>query len=418
MLTSDLVRVRRRGETLEVIRLNKAARERAKEMATQYIAIAKSHIGKTRGELDEAMGAIEVHARDRKVGGGLRKLIADRCELEIEEGTDPLELRQEVFTRASAARKALAPGQRFEPGEVLADVARKREVEQAELERLLYVDLRSAHRLLRFESLSASALLELYELGQAQAVLLRAVRMVARVQCSSPGAYRAIFRKLKFLRLLHVIEPITEDAKWAGGYCITIDGPYSLFRSVSKYGLKLAQVLPLLRACDRWAIEAQVRWGKERKELSFATCNDDDHRAGPSDAAPLPDEVAGLLAKFGERHKAEKTSWLARSSSDILELPGVGLCVPDLIFEHSETGVCIYLEVMGFWSRDAVWKRVELVERGLPYQIVFAVSSRLRVSEAGLDADLPSSLYVYKGAMSPKIIEEHLDRLANQKVKR
>jgi hypothetical protein len=70
--------------------------------------------------------------------------------------------------------------------------------------------------------------------------------------------------------------------------------------------------------------------------------------------------------------------------------------------------------VLGFWSRDAVWKRVELVQAGLPQKILFAVSSRLRVSEAVLDDDLPGALYVYKGAMSAAQIEKKLDALAER----
>ena len=431
MLTADLIRVKRRGSTLEIIPLRKAAKESALELARLYLAVTKSHVGKTRGELDEALSAIRVHARDRKVGAGLRKLIFDRCKFEVEDGSDPAELRREVFGRASAARKALEPGQRFDPATVLAEAAREHEIEPAELERLLYVDLRSAHRLLSFDSLSEPSLIELYELGQAQAVLLRAVGVVARVRCQTPGVYRALFRKLKFLRLLHTIEPIEDGAagspasagdsagdsesEWAGGYRITIDGPYSMFKSVTKYGLQLALALPALRACDRWAIEADVRWGKDRKPFLFSATSHDSHVAEKPEPMRLPDEVAALLARFEERHESGKTLWRARPSTDILSLPGAGVCVPDLIFEHGETGVCIYLEVMGFWSRNAVWQRVELVEAGLPQQILFAVSKRLRVSEKALDSDLPGALYVYKGAMNATIIEKRLDEMAGQK---
>jgi predicted nuclease of restriction endonuclease-like RecB superfamily len=89
----------------------------------------------------------------------------------------------------------------------------------------------------------------------------------------------------------------------------------------------------------------------------------------------------------------------------------VGLCVPDLVFTHRDSGARVYLEVLGFWSRDAVWRRVELVERGLPHRILFAVSDRLRVSEAVLGGEAPGALYVYKGVMSARAVEEHLDRL-------
>jgi hypothetical protein len=100
-----------------------------------------------------------------------------------------------------------------------------------------------------------------------------------------------------------------------------------------------------------------------------------------------------------------------RVSDAIIDLPGVGLCVPDLEFEYADTGEVAYLEVLGFWSRDAVWKRVELVERGLTEKILFAVSSRLRVSEAVLDDEQPSALYVYKGSISARSVLGRLEEL-------
>ena len=93
------------------------------------------------------------------------------------------------------------------------------------------------------------------------------------------------------------------------------------------------------------------------------------------------------------------------------------MCAPDLAFEHTGTGECIFLEVMGYWSRAAVWKRVELVQAGLPQRILFAVGQQLRVSEAALDDELPGALYVYKRTMSARAIAERLDALAAVTVK-
>jgi uncharacterized protein len=75
----------------------------------------------------------------------------------------------------------------------------------------------------------------------------------------------------------------------------------------------------------------------------------------------------------------------------------------------------IYLELMGYWSRAAVWRRVELVQAGLGERILFAVSSRLRVSEEVLGGELPGALYVYKGAMSAKVVAERLEMLTQRK---
>ena len=85
------------------------------------------------------------------------------------------------------------------------------------------------------------------------------------------------------------------------------------------------------------------------------------------------------------------------------------MCVPDLVFEHANVAAPVYLEVLGYWSRAAVWKRVELVEQGLAERIVFAASSRLRVSEEVLDDEASAALYVYKGTMSARAIARRLD---------
>jgi predicted nuclease of restriction endonuclease-like RecB superfamily len=253
-----------------------------------------------------------------------------------------------------------------------------------------------------FEPIDAPALVAAYERGQAQAVLLRAVKITVEVKAASVGATRAFFRRLKFLRLLHVITRTEE------GFRVVIDGPFSMFESVTKYGLQLALVLPAVEACDSWKLEADVRWGKEKRPLVFRLAGGTSS-ARPSDP-PMPDEVRALARSF----KSNDLGWRALPSTRILDLPGVGLTVPDLVFERAgDTSVPrIYLEVMGYWSRAAVWQRVELVQAGLADRILFAVSSRLRVSEEVLGADLPSALYVYKGTMNARAIAARLDAMS------
>ena len=79
------------------------------------------------------------------------------------------------------------------------------------------------------------------------------------------------------------------------------------------------------------------------------------------------------------------------------------------------TGEQVLCEVLGFWNRDAVWRRVELVEKGLTTKIVFVVSARLRVSEEVLGDAESAALYVYKGAINPKALQRKLDELAAPK---
>ena len=396
MLTADLVVARRHKGELKVAALDARKRARAAELAAAYLELAREHVGSSREELDEAHAAVEVAAADRRLADGLRKLVEDRCEFDAEPAIDPAALRSEVYLLASAARRE----GRFDRAEVMAEVAGRHQLAPEELDAALYADLRGAHVLRQVAWIDPARLVDEYELAQAQAVLLRAVKVTVDVACASPAAYRALFRKLKFLRLLHRIEE-NED----GGYRIEIDGPFSLFESVTRYGLQLAMALPVLRECEAFALRADVRWGPDRAPLQFRL----DGGAGrPGEEPPPPEEVAGLVAAL----EAIDTPWRAAPARAILELRGVGLCVPDLVFEHQGTGECIYLEVLGFWSREAVWRRVELVEAGLSDRILFAVSERLRVSEQVLGDEQPGALYVYKKVMSARAVLDRVERLA------
>jgi hypothetical protein len=70
--------------------------------------------------------------------------------------------------------------------------------------------------------------------------------------------------------------------------------------------------------------------------------------------------------------------------------------------------------VLGFWSRSAVWKRVEMVEAGLPCPIVFAVSKHLRVSEEVLDSDTPAALYIYARTMNARAVLDRVEAVAGR----
>jgi predicted nuclease of restriction endonuclease-like RecB superfamily len=333
---------------------------------------------------------------------GFAKLLEDRCTFDAPPGPEPEEIRRDVFTRASTMRAALGPGDKLDRALVLSEVARERGTTPELVDCALFADLRGAQVLATFDAIDAPTLVALYERGQAQAVLLRAVKITVDVKAASAGVTRAFFRKLKFLRLLHVITR-TED-----GYRVVIDGPFSMFESVTKYGLQLALVLPALEDCDDWKLEAEIRWGKEKRALVFRLEGGASTEKGRE--PPMSDEAKAIMKSF----RSNELGWKALPSTRILELPGIGLTVPDLVFERARTDGNvdrIYLEVMGYWSRAAVWQRVELVQAGLSERILFAVSSRLRVSEEVLSTELPSALYVYKGTMNARAIAGRLDEM-------
>ncbi len=413
MLTADLAQVRRRGDRLLLKALAPDERIRALALADSYLGLARAHLGRERGPLLEALRAVPVPARDRRLGAGLQKLVLDRCHFDAATELDAPALRADLFTRATARRREVPSGETFDRGALLAEVAAARGLDPPALEQALYADLPEAHRLREVEAGSAAGLLATYEASGVAAVLLRATQVRAQVRNAPPAAFRYLFRKLKFLRLLHRIEALPPDRTGASpGYQVTIDGPFSLFESVSKYGLQLALAYPAIASCGRWSLEADVRWGKERRPLTFAASGQAPATEGP-EPVPLPEEVGALLEELQETLPADGR-WRVGVSQRIVDLPGAGIVVPDLELTDTRSGVAVAVEVLGFWSRDAVWRRVELAERGLPLPIVFVVGKQLRVSEQALPETLPAALYVYSRRIGARALLERIETVAGR----
>lgn len=393
MLTADLVDARRKDGELFLRNLDEQGKAEALAIATALLDEAHALVGQRRGEVEDAWDAATAEAKRPKLAAGLKKLAADACNFEASSEADPSTLRRELFLAAAKARKEGS----FDRAAVIASVG-----EAAHVERTLFSDLKSEHVLQEPPAVTAAALVDAWELGQAQAVLLTAVRVTCEISSSSAGLVRAFFAKLKFHQLLFAAER-TDD-----GWKITIDGPYSMFDAVTKYGLRLALVLGALRPLERWTLTADIRWGKERAPLVFRLTSASE-RTVEQEEPHISDDVQELIKGI----TAQKGPWRAKPANAILDVPGLGVCIPDIALTRKDAKTVIYVEVLGYWSRDAVWKRVELASSGaLGAKVIFAVSSRLRVSAEVLDKEAPASLYVYKGKMSARSIVAHAELLA------
>src|SRR5207249_4409716 len=160
----------------------------------KLVDLFQASVGLSRDDLEAALSAVEVAPREQRLRDGLAKLLDDRASWSAPSELDPERARREVFLRATAARRELVPGARFDRDAVVVEVAAGLGVGTASLERALYADLRGASVLSVAPPVSPAALVDVYERSQAQAVLLRAVRIKVGVRCASPGVARALFR--------------------------------------------------------------------------------------------------------------------------------------------------------------------------------------------------------------------------------
>lgn len=408
MLPPELTRARKREGKLTLSPLSAAERARATELGQQLLDVTRAALGQEREEVEAGWAAVPCSAKERKLLLGLSHLVESRSEFSSPSGVEPERIRRAVFERAASLRASLAPGEKLERGVVLEQVAAELSTTAEALDAALYSDLRSAQRLERCRLTTAAELVAEYELVQVQSVLLRAVRIRAEVRGAPPDAYRELFRKLKFRQLLFRIEPLE-----AGGYRLEIDGPLSLFGATTKYGMELALSLPALLSCGQLRLNAELRWGKRREALSFEQTFPP-LPAGSAESGARTD-VQELLQTL-----AQQSGWKARLSDKFLDLAerGGGVLVPDLeLSRDGRDGArdTVLVELLGFWSRDAVFRRIEAAERGLSDRVLFVVSSRLRVSEELLDGVEAASLYVYKGKINASALIRKAEALFGAK---
>jgi predicted nuclease of restriction endonuclease-like RecB superfamily len=383
MLTGNLVRVKIAKERVVPLFIDRNA-GRWLEAAESLLLLFREGIGMSRGEIEAEIDALfGGGGKATQVYRGLAKVLEDRAEFEVVADVPPDQIREKVFTAAADYRRQMrssgtGPGHRgvFRRDEILSTVAQELNIGTEALATALFADLRDENRLLSFDDMNAQWLIDRYNVGLAQAVLLRSVLVKIEVRNERPARYRQLFRKLKFHRLLYRVEGSMRD-----GYVLQIDGPLSLFSATTKYGLQVALFLPALLHCSDFRLEAELRWGPKREPRSFLLEPRDglvSHQADTGTYAPAE------LKAFVERFRQVAPAWEISECTEVIELGREGVWVPDYRLVHTPTGNDVFLEIVGFWKRSSLERLTRLLPRYGPPRFVLAISDRLKVDEEAL----------------------------------
>jgi predicted nuclease of restriction endonuclease-like RecB superfamily len=252
----------------------------------------------------------------------------------------------------------------------------------------------------KFEDVSAERLLQRYNVGLAQAVLLRCTRVHVTVRGEPPQRYRQLLRQVKFHRLVCEVEKLGPDA-----FTLHLDGPLSLFSATQRYGLQLALFLPAVLLCRHFELRAELRWGAQRKPKVFLLSPADGLVSHYADAGMyLPAELGLFVELFRKRVE----DWELAEETDVLPL-GAGFWVPDFRLTHRASGRVVYLEVLGFWRRASAEQHLTRLREHAPGPFLLAVSDQLHIEDAALD-DLPAGIHRFRNMPLP----DEVARLARE----
>jgi uncharacterized protein len=363
--------------------------------------------GRTRGELDEALRQDEADSVDFRVRRGLAHLLySECCEFSTRSILEPETLRQKVFARSALERPTLEMANVVLEG-LAFDLSTELgvEVSVVDLEQSLYADLRENQNI-AFEPVEARWLLERFNLAQAQGILYRASELVITAFRNDPGEYKRLFKYLKLFGLMHRIQG-DPDA----GYTIILDGPSSLFKPSTRYGVAFAKFLPALLNTTKWSLSAKIiprkEFGTEPDEATFTL---DASTKLKSHYAKGKEFDSILEQGFSERFKKLKSPWRLEREVDIVDLGGT-VMIPDFRLVH-EDGRSVLLEIIGYWRPEYLKRKLEKLRRSARHDIVIAISSRLNLGDEIKKLEgLEANIIWFKGVLEPKEVLEVAARL-------
>lgn len=381
MLTGQQVRVRNARQKLVPVYLPPNDPE-VLAAAGQFVLVYREAAGKTRGELAELLADLLAEGPNQQVHQGFAKLLEDRCEFEVASEFPPEQIREVVFRRSAASRKADEP---FDRTAILAAAAEELKLLPEQVDVGLFADLKDEQRVLTFDDCSPEYLVRRYNVALAQALLIRSTGMEARVTNESPARFRQLFRAVKFHKLIATIKPIPH------GYSLFLDGPLSLFSATQKYGLQLALFLPTLLHCKSFTLTATLRWGAQRKEKTFELSSADGLSSHTPDFGVYQPKELSVLA---ENFRKLIDDWTI--SDDPAPVPvGDEIWVPDFQLVQTSTGKVVFVEVLGYWRKVDLDRHLAKLRKFLPGEFLLAVGESNRADDGG-EPDAAPEIYRYK----------------------
>lgn len=355
------------------------------------IKIIGEHRGRKRAELDRALGEQVGAGTNYKVMRGLIKLLTDECRFETASPVAPEEIRRVLFLKARSRHPLVA--HEDARAQVIMEAAAELDSTPESVIDNLYSDLWNNQVLVEFDQMTAPALIDRYNVAQAQALLYRCLSLHLRVEPQEAAQYRRLFDAIKAYRLIHTIQ-----GNPASGYTIRLDGPVSIFHQSQKYGIQMAVFLPALLLCSGWSLKAEIALKGDARAWFEMTSEQRRLRSHYLDDVSYRPAIE---EKFTAQWAKSAGDWRLEPNRQVIDL-GESAFVPDFVIVRPD-GREFYLETLGFWTPRYLDERVKDFERAGFKDYLLAVTDELRGSRDEASR-LPPNVIVYKSSLNPTAV--------------
>ncbi len=380
MLPTQLLRVRVRGSKLYPM----WARGTDLELEVAERLISAFEEGKTLKQVHEEVEEIE-HAYESAVGfkfvRGLSLLLERESQLESPSvSVEPSKAREVVFRIVNERYGGFVTDEREE---AIRLAALELGVTPEELERILWSDSEENLLLSKAADYDPPSLLRRYNLSLLQTVLFRALRMTVRTSASGSELKRFL-KVVKRLGLMYIAEK-------SDSLELRVDGPASVLKMTTKYGVSLAKSIPYVVSMSDWYISADIL--RKRKTLHF-TLSSSSKGLFPECQWEEPLYDSSLERSFSSI--AGSAGWTVIREPEPL-LAGNSIIIPDFLIRKGS--IKVYVEVMGFWTPDYVERKIRKISE-VREPMLILVRKDLLCSKA---MRLPKEVMAMEGSKMDKV---------------
>lgn len=374
-------------------------------MAADLIQLFQGQVGQTQGDLNRQLQDLEGEDTNYRIRRGLAHLLRNHfATFEQISPLEPEELRQRIFTLAAQTAPSPDHSQR-----IYAQISQQlsqeldREVTVDEVRQGLYADLQENRILTTFDAPEADALLHRYNLSQTQGVFYKASDLVMHLYRNDPGEYKLMFRYLKLFRLMTYIEGDADQ-----GFTITIDGPASLFKPSTRYGVDIAKLIPAILHVSRWRLTATLQikdtYSQQVRSRQFTLDSD----CGLVTHYPPGKPYDSMIEESFVNRWPTDSPWKLEREVDLIPIPG-SVMIPDFRLVHAD-GREYLLEIVGYWRPEYLRKKFAQVRKSDRTNLILAISERLNLEKAGVDVNqVPVPMVWFKNKLQPKAVLEILE---------
>jgi uncharacterized protein len=467
MLPSQLLRVRtRKGEIIPLL-IGGDNKSRHLELANLIInEFEKSAEKKEKKKtLIERISLMERNFEDYRLVRGLSTLLERRCHFSTsldkrndncENLASPVDIRRLLWEESSRRGLALTDSRREE---ILSAIASRTKVSPTSIGQSVWSDLDENMILEFFDSVGSEELLGWYDLSLLQTLLFTCTTLEFTVR--GGANWKNILRKVKRLGLMYNLKeqvvPAQSPAPENGyveksrEYLIhsnmknnsnndsqlvcSIDGPVSLFKLTDRYGTSIAKLVPFIISSAYWYLRAfivrKTMSGKKIYEFSASSADFQQFKLREPLRKVQNNSInsrltssyfdSSLEEKFAIRFEHLTNRWKIKREPDPL-IVGNGIAfIPDFLFE--KYGRKVYLEIVGFWTKEYLEKKFQKVNDILHnsnVDLFVAVNEELSCSKLLNTSfhDLSNNRLIFfrKTSVPVKKLQEYLKSIDKQQI--